>query len=69
VELVEALCFKPEDHGSIPDKIFGYFNGPNPSSHTMALGSTQPLTEMSARNLPGCKGQVACKSDAYELTV
>jgi hypothetical protein len=24
---------------------------PNPSSHTMALGSTQPLTEMSTRNL------------------
>jgi hypothetical protein len=24
----------------------------NPSSHTMALGSTQPLTEMSSRNLP-----------------
>jgi hypothetical protein len=26
---------------------------PNPSSRTMALGSTQPLTEMSTRNLPG----------------
>jgi hypothetical protein len=24
---------------------------PNPSSRTMALGSTQPLTEMSTRNL------------------
>jgi hypothetical protein len=30
-----------------------FFNLPNPSSHTMALGSTQPLTEMSTRNLPG----------------
>jgi hypothetical protein len=30
-----------------------FFNWPNPSSHTMALGSTQPLTEMSTRNLPG----------------
>jgi hypothetical protein len=29
------------------------FNLPNPSSHTMNLGSTQPLTEMSTRNLPG----------------
>jgi hypothetical protein len=29
---------------------------PNPSSCTMALGSTQPLTEMSTRNLPGVKG-------------
>jgi hypothetical protein len=30
-----------------------FFNLPNPSSRTMALGSTQPLTEMSTRNLPG----------------
>jgi hypothetical protein len=30
-----------------------FFNIPNPSSRTMALGSTQPLTEMSNRNLPG----------------
>jgi hypothetical protein len=30
-----------------------FFNLPNPSSCTMALGSTQPLTEMSIRNLPG----------------
>jgi hypothetical protein len=30
-----------------------FFNLPNPSSHTMALGSTQPLTEMITRNLPG----------------
>jgi hypothetical protein len=26
---------------------------PNPSTRTMALGLTQPLTNMSARNLPG----------------
>jgi hypothetical protein len=30
-----------------------FFNLPDPSSHTMALGSTQPLTEMSTRNLSG----------------
>jgi hypothetical protein len=29
----------------------------------MALGSTQPLTEISTRNLPGGKGQPACKAD------
>jgi hypothetical protein len=29
------------------------FNLPNHSSRTMALGLTQPLTEMSTRNLPG----------------
>jgi hypothetical protein len=32
-----------------------FLNLPNPSSHTMALGLTQPLTEMSTRNLPGGK--------------
>jgi hypothetical protein len=36
-----------------------FFNLPNPSSHTMALGSTQPLTEMSTRNVPGGKMQLA----------
>jgi hypothetical protein len=29
----------------------------------MALGSTQPLTEMSARNLTGGKGRAARESD------
>jgi hypothetical protein len=35
-----------------PDEV-DFFNLPNPSSRTMALGSTQPITEMSTRNLPG----------------
>jgi hypothetical protein len=35
----------------------------NPSSRTMALGSIQPLTEMSTRNLPGCKGWLTRKAD------
>jgi hypothetical protein len=38
--------------GSIPHEVTGCFNWPNPSSRTMALGSTQPLTEMSTRNHP-----------------
>jgi hypothetical protein len=38
--------------GSSPDEVDS-FNWPNPSSWTMALGSTQPLMEMSTRNLPG----------------
>jgi hypothetical protein len=33
-----------------------FFSLPNPSSRTMALGSTQPLTEMSTKNLPGGGG-------------
>jgi hypothetical protein len=35
---------------------------PNPSSLTMALGSTQPLTEMSTRNLRGGKKRPARKA-------
>jgi hypothetical protein len=38
--------------GSVPDKVTGFFNWQNPSSRTMALEYTQPLTEMSTRNLP-----------------
>jgi hypothetical protein len=34
-----------------------FFNLPNPSSRTMALGSTQPLTEMSTRNISGGEGK------------
>jgi hypothetical protein len=46
-----------------PMRLFDFFNWSNPSSRTMALGSTQPLTEMSTRNLPGCKGRPARKAD------
>jgi hypothetical protein len=37
----------------IPMRWIFFFNWPNLSSRTMALGSTQPLTEMSTRNLSG----------------
>jgi elongation factor P hydroxylase len=37
--------------GSIPDGVIGIFHWYNPSGRTMALGSTQPLTEMSTRNI------------------
>jgi hypothetical protein len=40
-----------------------FFNLPNLSSRTMALGSTQPLTEMSTRTLPEGKGQPARNAD------
>jgi hypothetical protein len=49
--------------GSIPDEVTGFFNWPNPSSRTVALGATQPLTEMSTRKLPGGKGRLARKAD------
>jgi hypothetical protein len=40
-----------------------FFSLPNPSSRTMALGSTQPLTEMSTRNIPLGKGRPAHTAD------
>jgi hypothetical protein len=46
----------------VPDKV-DFFNLPNPSSRTMALGSTQPLTEMSTRNFPRGKKQPARRAD------
>jgi hypothetical protein len=48
---------------SIPYEVIGFFNSANPSSRTIALNLTQPLTEMSARNLPGGKGRPARKAD------
>jgi hypothetical protein len=40
-----------------------FFNLLNPSSRTMALESTQPLTEMSTRSLPGGKKRPALLVD------
>jgi hypothetical protein len=34
----------------------------------MAQGSTQPVTEMSTRNLPGSKGRLAHKADNPTIT-
>jgi hypothetical protein len=48
--------------GWIPDEVIG----PKPSSHIMALGSTQSLTEMSTRNLPG--GKVRPEPKAHNFT-
>jgi hypothetical protein len=48
--------------GSSPDEV-DFSNLPNLSSSTMDLGSTQPIAEMSTRNIPGGKGQSARKPD------
>jgi hypothetical protein len=45
-----------------PDEV-DFFNLPIPLSRTMALGLTQPLTEMSTRNLPGGKERPAHKAN------
>jgi len=37
--------------GSIPDGVIEIFHWHNPSGRTVALGLTQPLTEMSTRNI------------------
>ena len=43
--------------GSVPNGVIGIFHWYSPSSLTVALGSTQPLTEMSTRNIYwGVKG-------------
>jgi hypothetical protein len=47
----------------VPMRWIFFFNLPNPSSRTMALGSTQPLTEVSTRNLAVGKGRPARKAD------
>jgi hypothetical protein len=48
-----ALCYKPKGGQFEPRWGRFSFHWPNPSCRTMARGSTQPLTEMSTRNLPG----------------
>jgi hypothetical protein len=46
-----------------PLRSLTFFNWPNPSSRTKALGSSQPLTEMSAMNLPLGKDRPAREAD------
>jgi hypothetical protein len=41
---------------SISDLVTGIFILPNPTNRTMALGLTEPLTEMNTRKLLGLKG-------------
>ena len=49
VHLVEALRYLVA--GLISDGVIGIFHWHNPSGHTVALGLTQPLTEMSTKNI------------------
>jgi hypothetical protein len=60
---VLCQCMHYKAAGSIPDEVIGFFNWPNPSSCIMALGLTQPLTEMSTSDLPGGKGRPVHKAD------
>jgi hypothetical protein len=52
--------------GRLPVRVtdeVNFFDLPNLSSRTMALGSNQPLTEINTRNLPGGKKRPARKAD------
>jgi hypothetical protein len=51
--------------GSIPYDVIGFFNWPNPSSRTVALGSTQPVTDMSTMNLLVGKVRPVRKADNF----
>jgi hypothetical protein len=42
-----------------------FFSCLNHSSRTFAQGSTEPLTDMSTKNLPGGKGRPARKADSH----
>jgi hypothetical protein len=46
-----------------PMRSLDFFNLSNPSSRTMALGSTQPLTEISTRNRPEGEERPARRAD------
>ena len=49
--VVKVLCYKSEGCCFDPRWCLWNFHSHNPSDRTMALGSTQPLTEMSTRRI------------------
>jgi hypothetical protein len=62
-ELREAWgSYNPESRG-FDSGCQWIFNWPDPSSRTMDLESTQPLTEMGTRNHPVGKGRPECKAN------
>jgi hypothetical protein len=50
-KLVEALRYKPQGRGFDSQSVIGIFHWHNTSCRTMALGLTQPLTEISTSNI------------------
>jgi hypothetical protein len=60
---IEALYYKLEVRRFESRIRWFFFNLPNPSSRTMALESTQPLTEMSTRSFHGGKKRPARRAD------
>ena len=54
--VVKALCYKLAGHGFDSRWCHWIFQWHNPSGRTVALGSTQPLAEMSTRCISWGKG-------------
>jgi hypothetical protein len=53
--------------GSIPDAVIGIFYWHNPSGRTMALGLTQPLTDMSTRNISWGQSRPVLTADNFTI--
>jgi hypothetical protein len=61
--IITAIASSLKVAGSIPYKVSTFFNLPNPSSYSIFLGLTRPVTETSTMNLPGGKARPALKAD------
>ena len=69
-QLVKALHYKPGRSRVRFPMVSRIFHGNNPSGRTMFQGSTQPLTEMSTRNISwGVKAANAYSWQPYHLHV
>jgi hypothetical protein len=64
----ETISFCVLFAGSTPDEVTEFFNLPDPSRRTMALGPTQPLTERVPGIFLGSKGRPARKGDSLIAT-
>jgi hypothetical protein len=63
--LVEELSYRPEGHEFLSRCCYWNFSFFNPSSRTMDLGSTQPKTETSNRNISWGGGGKGGKGGRY----
>ena len=50
-QLVEALLYKPESRGFDSQWVVGICHLLSPTGRAMAVGSTQPLTDISTRSV------------------
>ena len=67
---VKVLCYKSEEgHWIDPSWCQWIFHWHNPSDHTMALGSTHPLTQMSTRSISCGKGGRILRLTTYHHPV